>query len=317
MKRFFAYFLSALMLLSLLVGCGSASTADAANGMMFDESYSMPSADYGFDFDAKSEEDYFESETPRNDAAGGTALPADAKMVYRATIEVETQDYITSETALTELVKSCGGYFESRSLRNRSSGYRYGEFTVRVPAEEYEHFCAQVGSLYHVTYMSSSAENITEAYYDTDARLKTAEIKLERLQSLLAKADNMADIITIESAISETEYTIESLSGTLRHYDALVDYATVSLTLSETYKLSENESAPLTFPQRVARAFSNGLASAGEFFEEFIIALVSGWVFLLIAAGIVFATTRVLRRHKPKFGRKRGCPHPEDGDDGA
>ncbi len=82
--------------------------------------------------------------------------------------------------------------------------------------------------------MSSSAENITEEYYDTDSRLKTAQIKLERLQELLSKADNMADIITIESAISDTEYEIESLSGTLRHYDALVDYATVSLTLSET-----------------------------------------------------------------------------------
>ena len=61
----------------------------------------------------------------------------------------------------------------------------------------------------------------------------------------------MADIITIESAISDTEYEIESLSGTLRHYDALVDYATVSLTLSETYKLDENEGAPLTFGARI------------------------------------------------------------------
>ena len=165
-------------------------------------------------------------------------------------------------------MKSCGGYFESKSLSNRSSGYRYGEFTVRVPAAEYEHFCEQVGSLCHVTYMSSSAENITEEYYDTDSRLKTAQIKLERLQELLSKADNMADIITIESAISDTEYEIESLSGTLRHYDALVDYATVSLTLSETYKLDENEGAPLTFGARIARAFTNGLRDTGVFLED-------------------------------------------------
>ena len=31
----------------------------------------------------------------------------------------------------------------------------------------------------------------------------------------------MEDIITIESAISETEQTIEDLSGTLRGYDAV------------------------------------------------------------------------------------------------
>ena len=50
------------------------------------------------------------------------------------------------------------------------------------------------------------------------------QIKLERLQKLLAQAENMEDIITIESAISETEWNIEDLSGTLRHYDALVDF---------------------------------------------------------------------------------------------
>ena len=149
-------------------------------------------------------------------AAGSSSTAASGDAIYTAGTYTGTATGIGevkvtmtfSETAITELVKSCGGYFESKSLSNRSSGYRYGEFTVRVPAAEYEHFCEQVGSLCHVTYMSSSAENITEEYYDTDSRLKTAQIKLERLQELLSKADNMADIITIESAISDTEYEL-------------------------------------------------------------------------------------------------------------
>ena len=228
-------------------------------------------------------------------------------MIYRASIEVQTQDYTTSETAITELVKSCGGYFESKSLSNRSSGYRYGEFTVRVPAKEYERFCAQVGTLCHVTYMSSSAENITEAYYDTDSRLKTAQIKLERLQELLSKADNMADIITIESAISDTEYEIESLSGTLRHYDALVDYATVSLTLSETYKLDENEGAPLTFGARIARAFTNGLRDTGVFLEDLAIGIANNLVFLAVLAALAVVVVRAVRKKKPlgRLGKKK------------
>ena len=154
----------------------------------------------------------------------------------------------------------------------------------------------------HVVYMSSSAENITEAYYDTDSRLKTAQIKLERLQNLLANADNMADIITIESAISETEYEIESLSGTLRRYDALVGYATIYMTLSETYKLSENSAAPLTFGQRVSRALSDGLRDAGVFFEELIVGLAGMWVFVLVAVLVVLliraVRKRVLRKKK-------------------
>ncbi len=178
---------------------------------------------------------------------------------------------------------------------------------MRVPAKEYERFCAQVGTLCHVTYMSSSAENITEEYYDTDSRLKTAQIKLERLQELLSKADNMADIITIESAISDTEYEIESLSGTLRHYDALVDYATVSLTLSETYKLDENEGAPLTFGARIARAFTNGLRDTGVFLEDLAIGIANNLVFLAVLAALAVVVVRAVRKKKPlgRLGKKK------------
>lgn len=84
-------------------------------------------------------------------------------------------------------------------------------------------------------------EDISEAYYDTSGRLETQTIKLARLQALLAKADKMEDIITLESAISETEQAIDDLSGTLQHYDARVDYASVSISLREVKQLSDVE----------------------------------------------------------------------------
>ena len=313
MKRFLAGFLSGLMLLTLLAGCGSkAATNSSVSSDTADRSYFETDGGYDFNDETEAPQENGYWENGDGVPAGGTTIQSDAKMVYTASIEVETQDYLTSETAITELVKSCGGYFEEKSLSNRASGYRYGDFTVRVPAAEYEHFCNQVGSLCHVTYQSSSAENITEAYYDTDSRLKTAQIKLERLQELLAKADNMSDIITIESAISETEYDIENLTGTLRHYDALVDYATVYLTLSETYKLTGNDNAPLTFPQRVARAFTDGLRDTGEFFEELVIGIANSFVFLLLLIAVLVTVVRVVRKKKP-FGRKKnGLPQDEE-----
>ena len=153
MRRQISILLAALLLLTLLVGCGgSGSAKPAATG-------------YAYDTDASTAP---EAPMEQDSKLNITAVVADdalrdAKMIYRANIDLQTTDYETSEAAISNLVRSFGGYFESRSLSNRSSGYRYSDCTVRVPAESFESFCNQVGEMCHVVYMSSSAENITES----------------------------------------------------------------------------------------------------------------------------------------------------------
>lgn len=181
---------------------------------------------------------------------------------------------------------------------------------MRVPAEQFTDFCTQVGTLCHVTWQSDTAENISERYHDTQSRLETAQIKLERLQELLKKAESMEDIITIESAISETEYEIEDLSGTMRHYDALVGYATVDLELSEVYRLSGTEDAPKSFGEKLANAFTDGLAATGQALEDFAVWLAYSWLDILIFAAVVFAAVKLITRLRwgkklPKLGRKK------------
>ena len=194
-----------------------------------------------------------------------------------------------------------GGYSENSSLRTGGSGYRWADYTVRVPAERYDEFLLRAGELCNLTWRSESAENVTEAYYDTEGRLRTQQIKLERLQELLSRAEVMEDIITIESAISETEYQIESLSGTLRRYDALVDFATVSINLREVYKLSSVEEVPDSFAARIGSAFTAGLTAFTSGAENLIVGLAYSWMWLLTLAVILAALLRFLWKHKRRF----------------
>ena len=314
MKKLISLLLTAMILLAL-VGCGarSAKTEAAAPQAM---------AGGGVKFESYAAEDMAEMESAEmpmveeglwdNKSTSGSVAELEAKIIYTAHMEMQTLDYDTADTAISELVKSCGGYFERRSVSNRASGYRYGEYTVRVPVAEFEHFCEQIGSLCHVTYAQSFAENISEAYYDTAARLETAEIKLDRLQELLKKADNMADIITIESAISETEYTIESLTGTLRRYDALVDYSTVTVSLSEVYKLSGTETAPETFGDRMGNAFVSGLRSTVDFVEDLAVGLAGAWVGVLVFAIVVIVLVKGIRGKLKARKMKKTLPATEE-----
>ena len=198
---------------------------------------------------------------------------------------------------------------------------RWAESMIRIPAEKLDLFLADAGELCHVTWQELMQEDVSEAYYDTEGRLKTQKIKLERLQNLLVKAEVMEDIITIESAISETEWNIENLSGTLRRYDGKVDYATVHVTLQEVYKLSNVEKVPDTFGQRMGSAFKRGIENFVDTMEDIAVDLAYGWIWwVLIAAGVVIVV-RVVRKKRPratklpKWKRSKKTELPEEDDE--
>ena len=293
-RKLFALALALLLVLSL-AACGGSKSAEftaEAPAASADMAYPMEpgmAEEMGCDF----------SGTASSGTNGGAAYPAGQKLIRTAQMNLETTDFEKAVQGLTDLTEQMGGYFESSSVGKRSNG-RWADYTVRVPAAKYQAFLDQAGELCHETWRDTQQEDISERYYDTQGRLKTQQIKLERLQALLAKAENMEDIITIESAISETEQMIDDLSGTLRHYDGQVDYATVSISLSEVYKLSDVEEVPDSFMSRLGKAFTGGLADFADGLENFAVALAYGWMWLLILVVVAVAVVRVLRKRRRK-----------------
>lgn len=301
MKKFLALTLALIMALAL-VGCGaSAPKTEAYMDMTTSDGAAM---DMGFNAGGAPMEDFkeeaeFESGTfEEYPSTTDNDKLKDVKMVYTANMDLQTLAFDEADADISALVEEMGGYFEQRSISNRSSGYRFAEYTVRVPAEKFNDFCSQMGDLCHLVYKNESADNITESYYDTQSRLVTAQTKLERLQELLRRAETMEDIITIESAISETEWTIENLTGTLRTYDSLVGYSTIYMSLSEVYELSGQNQAPVTFGDRLGESFSDGLKNIGRAAQNFAVWLAYSWFWLLIIAVIIVVVIRRLRRRK-------------------
>ena len=302
MKRIVSLLLT-LVLALLLLGCGASATGSAA-AMPRDAGDYWSTADTdSADANGNYKMEYDTAEpgaSAHNDSAAQSDKPA--KRIYTGYMEMQTLDFDAASSGIDTLVKELGGYFQQSSTSNRSSGYRYGSYIIRVPAEQFETFFQKAGELCHVIYSNAETDDVSESYYDTQARLETARIKLERLQALLAKATSMDDIITIESAISETEWDIENLSGTLRHYDALVDYATINVELNEVYKLSGQDEAVTTFGGRLGQSFTNGLRAVGSALEDFAVWLAYSWVWLLVIAAVIVVIVRVLRR---KSGGKK------------
>ena len=227
------------------------------------------------------------------------ANPSGDKMIYTANLTVETTSFDSAAQALAQATEALSGYFEDQHTTNTGS-YRYASYTVRIPAEHFQEFLSQVGQICHVLDSSQNAEDVSEAYYDIEARLTTQRTKLERLQALLGQAEDMTDIITIESAISETELEIERLTGSLRDYDSRIQYATVTISLSEVAQLSNVEAPAVTFGARLGNAFLSACRGFVSCLENLAVFLARSWIILLILAGGTAAVVVILRRRKGK-----------------
>ena len=308
-----------LLMLFLLTGCGGAGmeSSSAVDRAPMENGYGTGgSYDYGWTEDSV--------ETPSMSVESSNSAVANTKMIYTADLNLQTKEYDEACAALNTLVAELGGYFETRQL-HQGGTYRSLYCVVRVPAEQFGAFLDRAGNIANTTYRNENSKDVSEAYYDLEARLTTQRTKLVRLQELLAQAENMEDIITIESAISDAELQIEYLTGSLRHYDSLIDFSTINVSLDEVYRLSTEEETPVTFGDRLASAFKRGLNQGVENIEDFVIGVARNWLSIMVWALIIALIVVLIRRRRrnrkeiranfPKFLKKNENTVSDDGED--
>ena len=158
-RRLFVCFLALTMLLSL-TACGAASktAASSANSRPADT------------VSATEEKGYFDAETnggydDEGRDSGGSVLE-NQKIIYTGDINLETTAFDETVKALAALAEVKGGYLESSTVGGGSRGYRWADYTVRVPSAQFQGFLDQAGELAHVTWRNTNLENIRDTIID-------------------------------------------------------------------------------------------------------------------------------------------------------
>ena len=240
-KKFWAGMLAAVLCLSLCAcGASSGATKGADYEMKEKENgyaYMTDAAEPGAVFDGALKEEA-EGQSTSNSSV---YRDEDVKLIRRANLTVQTTEFDKAVAALELLVCELGGYYENAELRSGSyynqNSSRSGNYTIRIPAANYDKFMTQVDGIGYLARKNESSEDVGEAYHDIETRLKTQRTKQERLLELLKKAQSMEDIIALENALTDVEYYIEQYTSDLNRYDGLVSFATIHLSLDEMAKI--------------------------------------------------------------------------------
>lgn len=225
------------------------------------DNYSLGSNHYGeiSDFDAAPSDDKL-YETNLDVSPG---VLASVKLIYTADIDAQTADFDTASKGIADLVQSMGGYFERQNIDNTSrydgAALKKGTYVIRIPAEHYAEFLSSVGENITVKSLNESVKDVGLVYADAEQHIKTLSIKLDRLQELLSRATEMSDIITIESAISDTEYELSCYQSDINWYDSLISFSTVNITLVEAARPGSGIEEKENFFSELGSSFLDGL----------------------------------------------------------
>lgn len=254
------------------------------------------------------QENGFTSNNTAAETMTSTTGPArETKLILRAGLSIQSTEFDTAVDTLNKLVDEQSGYYERNEIQQGdyydARSARYGTFTIRVPQGRFDSLLNAAGTVGHVVSSSKSSEDVAEEYYDAEARLKTQQTKHKRLLSLLEKADNMENIIALETALADVEYEIERLTGTLRKYDSLVGYATIEIQLNEVLKITEQPKETTSLGGRVSNAFSGGLDNLGRGLSNLAVWAAYNFVGILIFAAVVTVAVIIGRR---KLRRRNG-----------
>lgn len=178
-------------------------------------------------------------EVPVEVVTGGVdvaTIPALAsrKIIYNATLRVDSFDLDEYHQLVNNQVIIHGGYYQREDARSKDLA-----LTIRIPSAALDDFLDALKAGGEVTYFTKSSQDVTNTYTTYESRKLALEAQHQRYIELIMIAETIEDIIELEEARADIESELTEIGIRLTSYDNLVEYSTVVVEVdlidTETY----------------------------------------------------------------------------------
>ena len=229
------------------------------------------------------------------------------KLIRTITIEAETKDLDALLTDLDTQLATLGGYVQSKQVRGSATGggRRYASMTLRIPADKLDQFVNHVSGATNILSNSETTEDVTLKFIATESRIAALEAEEARVMELIGKAENLNELLTLESKLSGIRQELEEVKSQLKLYENLIDYGTVYLSISEEKEYTIVVEDEPTVWERISTGFVNSLKGVGTIITELFVFFVVASPYLAIPAAIVVIVVVCLNVSKKKAQKKQ------------
>lgn len=228
------------------------------------------------------------------------ALPVRAaaevrSIVYKGELTVRASNVDDAAAEAGKIATDADGVVAGDNRHNEGDDAN-ADLVLRIPSAK---FYDTVGTLADElgTELSRniSTEDVTEASVDLDARIASQKASVDRTRALLARGEQISDIVTVEQELARREGELASLQARQRSLADKVTLSTITLHLIGP-KAAAPEEENDTFFTGLAAGWGAFIATA-----NFALVVFGAMLPFLIALAIPVAlTVWLLRRRRPR-----------------
>lgn len=161
---------------------------------------------------------------------------------------------------------------------------------IRVPSQFFDDVMSELGEVADLRSAKRTSEDVTTEVIDIGVRVRAQEKSLERIELLLARAQNLRDIIAIESQLSRRQADLDSLKAQQAFLADQTSLSTITVFLEQTEKavpVEQDEAGFLAGLERgwealgrAATVLATGLGAVLPFMVVLLLLGVPAWLLL-------------------------------------
>jgi hypothetical protein len=227
---------------AIVTACASAATPGAYSPYQYENGYAAPSAAPAATQAAApgagngGQPVPAASQLPKSGGNGGNAAgPTSAvpqpedQIIKTGSISIEVQDLDQSIAKATDQIHGLGGWLAG-SDRSLTSAQAMASVTYRIPANRFEDALAAMRVLgLKVLGEHTDSQSVGGTIVDLQARIDNLRASEKAIQAIMAKANTIGDVLTVQQRLAEVQGQIEELSAQLASLSNQAAYSTLTV----------------------------------------------------------------------------------------
>ncbi len=254
LSRFFAFALLAL-LIAFGIACGASESGEdsetfmmlgGSEGSSFSQSstedFADPATSTGVqeddmsdDFDVDESMEAVDEESGDGLASGYPPVAAQNRLIVRIVdLTIEVDDVPRRINDVSGIAVQRGGWVVSE----QRSSQHVGHISIRVPSAQLDSAVRAISDLgLDVLSLISTSDDVTEEYFDVQARIQNLNVTRDALRELLNREGDLEDILEVQREVTRVSGEIEVLEGRKR----LLEQTTATSLINVTLELAPGE----------------------------------------------------------------------------